>query len=240
VRVKGVIAYDGSCFEGFQRQKRTTCTITTAIENALQSLQIDSQIVGSGRTDAGVHASGQVIHFDLPHYWHDPFKLLHALNRRLDAIQFKHLTIVPDDFHARFDAKSRTYRYLFKTKKLSVFERNYISHYPSFDPKLLVEALALFEGEHDFAYFHKTGSDPHTTRRHIYQSNYKSYQDYHAIYFKANGFLRSQVRMMVETAMQCARRQLSLLQLEEQIILKERHTTELASGNGLYLSHVQY
>ena len=240
MRVKAVIAYDGSCFKGFQRQTRTTQTVTTAIEKALQSLQINSPIVGSGRTDAGVHATGQVIHFDLPYYWHDPVKLCLVLNRRLNTIQFKHITVVPDDFHARFDAKSRIYRYLFKTKVPSVFERDYISYYHSYDPQILAKALTLFEGEHDFAYFHKTGADPHTTKRHIYQSSHKVYHGYHAIYFKANGFLRSQVRMMVEAAMQCAQEQLTLAQLEEQITLKKRHTSDLASGNGLYLSRVLY
>ena len=240
MRIKAVIAYDGSCFEGFQRQTRTDQTVTTAIERVLQSLQIDAPIVGSGRTDAGVHATGQVIHFDLPSYWRDLQKLRHTLNRKLDAITFKYITPVSVDFHARFDAKVRVYRYLFKTTNPSVFERNYLSYYPEFDPQILSKALSLFEGEHDFAYFHKTGANPHSTCRHIYHSSYRNCGSYHAIYFKANGFLRSQVRMMVEAAMQCAQNKLTLSQLEAQLALQKRYTTNLAPGSGLYLARVIY
>ena len=71
MRVKAVITYDGSSFLGFQKQKSTTQTVTYAIEEALSSLHITGVITGSGRTDAGVHATGQVIHFDLPDFWTD-------------------------------------------------------------------------------------------------------------------------------------------------------------------------
>ena len=76
MRVKAVLSYDGSCYQGFQKQTSTKNTISSAIEEALISLQIHSPITGSGRTDAGVHASGQVIHFDLPNFWDDLGKLL--------------------------------------------------------------------------------------------------------------------------------------------------------------------
>jgi tRNA pseudouridine38-40 synthase len=120
-RVKAVITYDGSPYYGFQKQTSTSKTITYEIENALHSLQIHTPIVGSGRTDAGVHASGQVIHFDLPPFWSDLEKLKLNLNRKLHDIQFKHICFVPSDFHARFHAKKRLYRYVFKTSKPSGF-----------------------------------------------------------------------------------------------------------------------
>ena len=105
-KVKAVIAYDGSVYLGFQKQKSTTKTVTHAIEEALNSLQIGSSIVASGRTDAGVHATGQIIHFDLPDFWSDLNKLKTNLNRKLKDIEFKHISIVADDFHARFSAKN--------------------------------------------------------------------------------------------------------------------------------------
>ena len=74
-KVKAVISYDGSIYYGFQKQKSTTKTITHAIEEALNSLHIGSSIVASGRTDAGVHATGQIIHFNLPYFWSDLNKL---------------------------------------------------------------------------------------------------------------------------------------------------------------------
>jgi len=240
MRIKAVIAYDGSAYQGFQKQTTTDKTVTSSIEKALRSLQINSSIVGSGRTDAGVHATGQVIHFDLPDFWSDLDKLKLNLNRKLTEIQFKHISSVSHDFHARFSAKKRLYRYVFKIQKPSVFEQKYISYYPEFETKLLTKALALFVGEHDFNYFHKTGTVTHTTIREVYQTRYIQRDNYHYIYFQANGFLRSQVRMMVEAAMQCARGEMTAKQLLEQIECQEKHTTKLAPPEGLYLAKILY
>jgi len=240
MRVKAVIAYDGSAYLGFQKQKSTTQTVTYAIEEALRTLQIPATIVASGRTDAGVHATGQVIHFDLPPYWTDLSKLQLSLNRKLGDISFKHISRVSPDFHARFSAQKRLYRYVFKTGSCSVFERKYISCYPFFDTSRLEEILKYFEGEHDFDYFHKTGTLTHTTVRNIYKASYKQRGNYHYIYFQANGFLRSQVRMMVEAAIACAKGELNLTQLEEQLHCVKKHISKLAPPEGLYLAKILY
>lgn len=240
MRVKAVISYDGSHYQGFQKQTTTNRTITTAVEEALASVQIDSPITGSGRTDAGVHASGQIIHFDLPEFWRDMEKLQEALNRKLVDIAFKHITPVSNDFHARFSAKERVYRYVFKTIKPSVFEQKYISYYPTFDPELLHKALKVFEGQHDFNFFHKTGTITHTTVREIYKTAYKERNGYHIIYFHANGFLRSQVRMMVDAAMLCAQNEMTTIQLQEQLECQKKHTSRLAPAEGLYLARILY
>jgi len=240
MRVKAVIAYDGSAYLGFQKQTSTKNTISTAIETALKSLHIHTDMVGSGRTDAGVHASGQVIHFDLPEYWSDLEKLTLNLNRQLTNIYFKHITKVEDDFHARFWASKRLYRYVFKKTKPSVFEQKYISHYTSFDAKRLQEALKCFEGVHDFKYFHKTGSAPHTTVREVYRACYKKRKGYHFIYFQANGFLRAQVRLMIDAAMAYAKGEFTLESLQKQLNLEEKTHTKLAPPQGLYLAHILY
>jgi len=240
MRVKAIIAYDGSEFFGFQKQKSTPKTVAGAIERALLSLQIKSVIVGSGRTDAGVHASGQVIHFDVPNFWHDMEKLKLNLNRKLKSIFIKHISLVAKDFHARFWATKRLYRYIFKTTTPSVFEQKYISYYPDFDEVRLKKGLSFFKGVHDFNYFHKTGSILHSTQREIYNAQYKALNGYHIIYFEANGFLRAQVRMMIDAAMRYAKEELTQNQLKNQIANKERYTTNLAPPHGLYLAHIYY
>jgi len=240
MRVKAVIAYDGGYFQGFQKQKSTRYTITTAIEEALISIGIHSPIRGSGRTDAGVHATGQVIDFELPDFWYDLKKLKTVLNRKLKHIAFKHITPVEEEFHARFSAKRRLYRYLFKTTPPSIFEEQHISHYPPFDPKRLQESLHAFEGEHDFGYFLKTGTQTHTNLRTIYRAKYRLHHHHHIIYFEANGFLRSQVRMMVDFSMQVAHGKLNLTQQQEQLNLIKRHSTQLAPPEGLYLARILY
>jgi tRNA pseudouridine38-40 synthase len=239
-RVKAIITYDGSYFQGFQKQKSTKNTITTQIEIALASLGIQNSIRGSGRTDAGVHATGQVIDFIVPDFWSNLKKLKFELNRKLKYISFKHISFIDDNFHSRFSAKKRVYRYIFKTTTPTIFEQNHISYYPRFDKELLNKALNIFQGEHDFSNFIKTGSITHTNIRHIYKAYYKPYKNYYIIYFEANGFLRSQVRMMVEGSMQVALGKLELKELEEQLELKKRYITKLAPPEGLYLAKIIY
>ncbi len=240
MRVKAVIAYDGSAFYGFQKQSHTTQTVATAIELALENLKIQSKITGSGRTDRGVHASNQVIHFDLPSFWSDLQKLKTELNRNLKAIKIKSIAKADDKFHARYDAKTRLYRYYFSTTKTSVFMRNYLAYFDSFDSEKLTKALFLFKGKHDFNNFSKNGSEPNSTIRSIYASNHKYHHGVHCITFEADGFLRSQVRMMVSAAMKCAQGKLELWQLEEQLDNKHLHSVTLAPPEGLYLSHIFY
>jgi tRNA pseudouridine38-40 synthase len=239
-KVKAIIAYDGGYFKGFQKQKSTKNTITTQIEIALHSLGIKNEIIGSGRTDAGVHATGQVIDFLIPDFWNDLEKLKWELNRKLKYISFKHISFVSNEFHSRFSAKRRVYRYIFKTSMPSIFEQNHVSYYPSFNRELLERSLQLFEGVHDFSNFIKTGSVTHTNVRHIYKAYYRPFNKYHVIYFEANGFLRSQVRMMVEAAMQGALGKLSLEEIKGQLELKERYITKLAPPEGLYLARITY
>lgn len=240
MRLKATIAYDGGKFQGFQKQKSTKNTITSNIEIALRSLGITDEIRGSGRTDAGVHATGQVIDFFVPEFWRDVEKLKYELNRKLQHISIKKIESVEEDFHARFHAKKRCYRYVFKTTKPSIFEEAYVSYYPQFNANLLREALKAFEGEHDFSNFIKTGSVTHTNVREIYKAHYRKYKNYHLIYFEANGFLRAQVRMMVEASMQVALEQWSKEALQKQLNLKERTLTKLAPPEGLYLARITY
>jgi tRNA pseudouridine38-40 synthase len=239
-RVKAIIAYDGGYFKGFQKQKSTKNTITGEIERALKSVGIKEDIRGSGRTDAGVHATGQVIDFSIPIFWKDLSKLRIALNRKLKYISFKHISFVEERFHSRFSAKRRLYRYVFKTKEPSIFEQNHVAYYPTFNKTLLIQALKCFEGEHDFSNFIKTGSITHTNIREIYKASYKPFNNYHIIYFEANGFLRSQVRMMVEGAMQVALETWSLKELQKQLKKEERNMTKLAPPEGLYLARILY
>ncbi|WP_457606618.1 tRNA pseudouridine(38-40) synthase TruA [Nitratifractor sp.] len=242
MRIKGVISYDGSAFEGFQRQTRTGRTVTGELERVLGSLGIQSSVIGSGRTDAGVHASGQVIHFDLPPYWAEqPLeKLRRHTNGKMEAIRIKHLCAVPDGFHARYDARERIYRYVFKANTPSVFERKYVSSLQVGNWERLKESLGLFIGTHDFSLFMKSGSDTRYFVRTIRKAYTLDRGPYRMIYFHADGFLRAQVRMMIHAAVAVAKGRLSVEALQEQIEGKRRHVTGLAPPEGLYLARVIY
>jgi len=240
MRVKAVIAYNGTRFQGFQKQTSTRQTITTTIEEALGTLGITSPLTGSGRTDAGVHATGQVIHFDLPEYWKDLNKLRSHLNGKLEDVHFKHISIVDQDFHARFSAKRRIYRYCIKSTEPTIFEKDFVSYLLLNNTLKLEEALACFIGEHDFSYFLKTGSETKNNVRQIYKAYHIQRGRYHYLYFEANGFLRAQVRMMIDFAVRVANEEFTLEQLREQLTLLAIHSRRLAPPQGLYLARVIY
>lgn len=240
MRVKAVISYDGASFRGFQKQKSTNLTVTQAVEEALVSIGIKNSIRGGGRTDKGVHATGQVIDFIVPYFWRDLNRLRDILNRKLNGVYFKHISSVDSSFHARFSAKRRIYRYIFKTTKPSIFEERYISYYPNFNREILNRSLKLFEGEHDFGYFLKSGTVTNSNIRTIYRAYYMEYKKYHIIYFEANGFLRSQVRLMVDFAIKVSLKELTISQQLQQLELKKRYSTALAPPNGLYLARIIY
>jgi len=240
MRVKAIISYNGSRFLGFQKQNSTSNTITTQIENSLKILNIHSPIIGSGRTDAGVHATAQVIHFDLPDFWTDLSKLKEILNNNLQDISFKHITKTNHDFHARFHAKRRMYRYIFKTKQPTIFERDFISFLPLKDIVKLNESLALFIGTHDFSNFLKNGSETKTNIRTIHKAYHIKHNNYHIIYFEADGFLRSQVRMMVDFAIKVANSNLTIKQQQEQLDTSHIHNRNIVPPTGLYLARVIY
>ena len=131
-RYKATISYDGTLFSGFQRQSHVR-TVQEEIEKTLQKLASGQQILihGAGRTDTGVHAYGQVIHFDLPQK-RDLEKLRFALDTQTpDDIDVIKLEIVADDFHCRYQKHSKTYEFLVDCgRPKNPMMRHYATHYP--------------------------------------------------------------------------------------------------------------
>lgn len=240
-RVKITLAYDGSRYYGFQVQKSHKQTVAHELYKALHSLQIKEKFQSSGRTDRGVHSRNQVIHIDLPHFWKDYSKLKTLLNFKLpESIRIKQILPISNDFHARYSAKKRCYHYILTESLPSVFESAYLSYHPKIDHNAISKALDAFIGKHDFIYFQKSGSSIKTSVRHIYQAKITKLGSKTVISVIANGFLRSQIRLMVAALLEVSDRKLTLAQLREQIDTKARHTTALAAPNGLYLSHIYY
>jgi tRNA pseudouridine38-40 synthase len=241
LRVKITLEYDGSKFQGYQIQKEIKNTISQKLQDAFYMLNIISKAVASGRTDRGVHATGQVLHIDLPDFWKDLNKLAYSLNTILHpSIRIKKIEYVSDDFHARFCAKKRVYRYIVSIKKPTVFLNPYVTFIKSLDTKSIKESIKLFEGEHDFEYFKKTGSDTKNYTREIYKADFYKYKDFYIFYFEANGFLRSQIRMMVSFLLHISDGKLSKNELKLQLEKKGIFSTSLAPPNGLYLAKIKY
>ncbi len=232
MRVIGVITYDGSRFKGFQRQNSGVKTVANKLEKILKSLKIDSKIHASGRTDNGVHATNQIIHFDIPDFWLD--------KKALPDIYCKNIKIADDSFHSRYSAKRRVYRYIISTKTPSVFLTPYILFVPKVDEALIKEAIKYFEGIHDFEYFKKSRGGEKHSQREIYKARFYRHKDFYIFSFEANGYLRSQIRMMVYFLLEISNGRFCVNDLIEQLELKKRHSTGVVEPNGLYLSRIKY
>jgi len=236
MRIALVIAYNGTHFLGSQIQTQTKNTVLGQIEHVLNELNIDSKIIASGRTDKGVHATGQVCHIDLPPFWNDIIKLKRVLNEMLPhAIKIKKILKVSDSFHARYDAKKRVYRYIIKEAESNPFLNDFITYLKDVDLKKLQENIQLFMGEHDFKYFMKTGSEVKSTTRVVYKAFAYQHKDYMVLYFEANGFLRTQIRLMVGALLT-----LDTKEIKEQLLCKKKYKIKPAPSNGLYLAKIKY
>lgn len=239
--VKVTLSYDGSQFNGYQIQNSGVNTIANKLDKILKSLKIDTKVHASGRTDSGVHAINQVVHFELPKFWMDLEKLKYTLNQKsLPDIYIKDIKVVDKSFHSRYSAKRRVYRYLISTKTPSVFLTPYMLFIPTVDLSLIQEAVKYFEGEHDFSYFKKSKGSEKQSVRIIYKARFYRYKDFYVFSFEANGYLRSQIRMMVYFLLEISDKRLTVVQLKEQLALKKRHSTGVVIPNGLYLSRIKF
>jgi len=236
VRCALTIAYNGTHFLGSQIQTETPNTIFGNLEKVLLQLGIDFRVVASGRTDKGVHATAQVCHIDLPPFWDNLHKLKKVLNEMLPpAIKVIKILHVEDDFHARYSAKKRVYRYILKEGEPSPFSHEFITYVKNINFLHVEKNIKLFIGEHDFKNFMKTGSDINSTCRIIYKAFAYKYNGYIILNFEANGFLRSQIRLMVGAILN-----LNTEQIKENLALKNKHKIKPAPSNGLYLAKIKY
>ncbi len=240
-RVKITMSYNGSAFMGSQQQPTTHETVIGTLLIALKRLRINTAPKGSGRTDRGVHATHQVMHLDLPHYWSDLRRLTDMLNMQLpSSIRIGRIEFVDNDFHARYSAKKRSYRYILKEGKSNPFEDNFISFVPSLNPHAIINAIGLFEGTHNFELFKKSGNDMDHYMRIIYRAYAYTYKGHLILCFEGNGFLRSQIRLMVGFLLRISAGKSTKEQLLEQLSAVKRHSTDIAAHNGLYLTHIKY
>ncbi len=165
--LKIVLAYDGSDFVGWQRQPAGV-SVQARLEDALSAIEgLPVTVVGAGRTDAGVHALGQVVSCRLEHRL-PAAQLVNALNAMLPgAVRVLEVAEVHESFHARYDARLKTYRYLLQNSAVvSPFERRYVWHVPRrLDIATMAAGVRHLEGERDFAALRAEGSATKTTVR---------------------------------------------------------------------------
>lgn len=200
MRLRIKLAYDGRQFEGWQVQpgKRT---VQGELEEAL-SLAYDRplQLTGAGRTDSGVHATGQVAHFDIENPRIPPERIVAALRRYCppDILVYE-ASVAKPEFHACFDASARTYRYRFVLGIRWPHERGLVTLWPHPgrpDPGRLRETLAPLVGEHDFTSYTLVDQSARTRERRLEAVAVELHERYLDLVFTADGFLRRMIRMI--------------------------------------------
>lgn len=246
MKYKLLIAYDGTHYGGWQRQSNSPC-IQAFIEDVLKRiLQKPITLIGSGRTDAGVHALAQVAHFScdaaIPLE-----KTLASLNALLPAdIRILSLEPVSDSFHARYSATGKIYHYrLHLGATIDPFKRRYAYHVPhSVDTQLLKKAATYFVGTHDFSAFANKasqGSAANNAVRTLFRLDIVEEEGGLRLEFEGNGFLYKMVRNIVGTLLDVCANKIALHNIPELIQLKDRKKTgRAAPPHGLHLIAVYY
>ena len=241
-RYQVILSYDGTEFHGFQRQGNER-TVQLEVEHALRKLGWEGRsILASGRTDSGVHASGQVITFDLD-WAHSVETLQKALSAHLPAdIGVRGACITGDDFHPRFDATQRSYRYqiYFQPFRDPLRDRFAWRLWPKPQPGLPNEAAALFLGQHDFQSFGSPMKPGGNTVRVVTASHWSETPEGWTYEISANAFLYHMVRRSVFMQIQTAMQKFDLNDLRRCVEEAAPSLPGMAPANGLNLYSVEY
>lgn len=241
MRIKAIISYNGTYFYGYQIQTKTNeRSVQDEIQKVLsQIFSSDIKIVSSGRTDRGVHAKNQCIHFDVDKEEIDLYKLKHSLNCLLsDDIYVKTLEKVDENFHARFSVIDKTYQYIINVGEFDVFNHSLLFNLNrELDVEKMKEASLYFVGEHSFHNFCANDED---FIRKINYLKIEQNNNHISISINGNGFRRYMVRMIVGTLIEVGLNHLSLEKIKYYMSEEFNRVSYKAPSSGLYLLDINY
>lgn len=243
MKIRITLEYDGSNYSGWQLQAGQA-SIQARLEAALEQIFLQKiRVHGSGRTDAGVHALGQVAAFDPPRHF-DPNDLQRAMNSLLPPdIAIVDAQMASDDFDPRRDARLRAYEYrVINRDRRSAFDFRYAWQVSApLEFAAMNAAARRFIGEHDFAAFRSLGSDEKTTLRRIFVSEWSREGNRFVYRVEAISFMRHMVRTMVATMIAVGRGKLAPAQVTDLIEARDRSLVPAsAPPGGLFLVEVRY
>lgn len=241
--IKLTIEYDGKCYNGWQKQPNKL-NIQGEIERAIYNITKEEvDLIGSGRTDAGVHALGQVANFKTNSQISIE-KIPLAINSQLkNSIVIKEAEEVNERFHSRYNAKHKTYRYIINNSKCgTAIYRNLEYSYPfKLDAEKMKQASKYFEGEHDFKAFKSSGTSSKNSVRTIYKAIVKQEGEKIIIELTGNGFLYNMVRIISGTLLDVGLGKIQAEEIPEIIESKDRQRAgKTLPAHGLYLVEVKY
>ncbi len=235
------ISYKGTAYHGWQEQNNAITVQQVINEKLSQLLRADTKCVGSGRTDTGVHAKQQIIHFDATDEI-DTDRLLYKLNAVLpEDIAANEIRQVRENAHTRFDATKRSYQYYLHTKK-TPFKKDLSYFFPhALDIGLINEGCKIFKQWTDFESFSKVKTEVNHFDCEIFEIEWKRESNDYIFFVSANRFLRGMVRAMVGTLLDIGTGKLSPDQLVTILEQKDRRAASRSvPPQGLFLSSVNY
>ena len=241
MRYKAIVSYDGTNYQGWQKQPDKN-SVQAKIEAALSRLcRQEVKITGAGRTDKGVHAFGQVFHFDCDKKFNDICK---SINSQLpEDIRVVSCREVSDEFHSRFNAKWKHYSYIINTGRFNPMQRNYAYQLASeLDVEKMQEAAQVFTGTHDFTSFNATRKDEIEDQvRTIYKIDVKKRGSLITVDYYGDGFLRYMIRMMTGALIEAGKGKVTADEIRN-ILEKEDKTAcnYNVPACGLYLIEIGY
>jgi tRNA pseudouridine38-40 synthase len=239
------VEYDGRPFYGWQEQENGLLTVQKVVEEAFRQLfKKHIPVHASGRTDKGVHATGQIIHFDLDHTM-DSLRLRSAINHYTQPypVVLSIIALVPDTFNARFDAIERGYRYKILNRRARLtFQEGYTWHVPvPLDLSLMEKAAQDFLGQHDFTTFRSVDCQSRNPIRTINEIYFEQFRDEIHFVVRARSFLQHQIRSMIGTLERIGLEKLPPDYIKSALLRKDRKACgRVAPPTGLYLEMVRF
>ena len=234
------ISYDGTDFHGFQIQKEKI-TVQGEFQKALEVFTNDYELNYSGRTDAGVHAKEQILSVKTNLNINN--KIINSMDKLLgDRISINSVKVVVENFHARYDAIKRTYKYFVSdsSQKYPYLNRQSFLYFKQLDLKKLNEVSKLFLGEHNFSSYSKIANNQNPNRE-IYISKWVKKRDYFEYTITGNSFLRNMVRNLVGVQIAYCEKKLNYNEIIENLDnQKKQRVNHIAPPNGLILWNVKY
>ena len=234
-----IVTYDGKNYSGFQKQNSTNKTIQFELEKAINIITKQQvECIASGRTDAGVSANHQPVHFDIDVSL-TPAKFLKSINALLPD-EIKVLSIEPSTIHARFSAKQKTYAYKMYISPINLpLEKDKLIISPTLNLKAMKKFCSLIIGTHDFSGFKATGGQTENDVRTIYSAKLKKQGNNLTFYGTGNGFLYKMVRNLVGTRLKIGEGKIDITELKHTIFTSYK-STYTAKPEYLYLYDVVY
>ena len=238
---KLTLQYDGTKYAGWQIQENALSIQEVIKSSAQKILQEEINLIGAGRTDAGVHALGQVANFTFSKEL-DLFRFKYSINSVLpEDISITNIELVDEKFHSRFSARKRSYIYLISNQKSPFYNRYSYNYYSELNSEKLNDISSLLIGSKDFTSFSKVNTDAENKNCEVFEARWRKEKNFFIFYIEANRFLYGMVRAIVGTLLKAISSENSVEYLNNIFTEKNRAAAaDSVPAKGLFLYKIKY